>query len=148
MREVCDQYDIILIFDEIMCGLGRTGYMHAWQALGGVAPDIQLIGKSLASGFEQISGMLVGPKIVDAFEASHAYFNHGHTFQNSPAAAAAALEVLRIVKDENLLKNVREMGPLIQKKLKNRLSSHRYVGDIRGPKEGSFCGVSIGFLDQ
>ena len=141
MREVCDEYDILLVFDEIMCGLGRTGYMHAWQKEG-VVPDIQLLGKGLAAGFESISGMLVGHKVDNAFRngPSNGAFYHGHTFQNSPRACAAAHEVYKIVIENNLLENVQEKGRLLEKKLRLRLGDHRYVGDIRG--EGLFWGVS------
>jgi adenosylmethionine-8-amino-7-oxononanoate aminotransferase len=147
MREVCDKYGILLIFDEIMCGMGRTGYLHAWQASWqdeGVVPDIQLVGKALAAGFQPISGMLVGHKVVEAFEngPSNGVFNHGHTFQNYPLAAAAALEVQLRIQDDKLLENVREKGALLEKKLRQRLESHRYVGNIRGPKEALFLGVS------
>ncbi|KAF2034102.1 adenosylmethionine-8-amino-7-oxononanoate aminotransferase [Setomelanomma holmii] len=147
MQEVCDQYGILLIFDEIMCGMGRTGYLHAWQAEGGegVVPDIQLVGKALGAGFMPISAMLVGPKVIEAFEngPSNGAFNHGHTFQNHPLAAGAAHEVQEIVAEAHLLENVREKGPLIEKKIRQRLESHRYVGDIRGPKEGAFLGIEF-----
>jgi adenosylmethionine-8-amino-7-oxononanoate aminotransferase len=143
MREVCDDYGILLIFDEIMCGMGRTGYLHAWQKEQ-VIPDIQLVGKGLAGGFAPISAMLVGHKVVEAFEngPSNGAFNHGHTFQNNPLAAAAALETQMIIQDKKLLENVREQGPLLMKRMKERLQHHRYVGDIRGPEEGLFLSVS------
>jgi adenosylmethionine-8-amino-7-oxononanoate aminotransferase len=143
IRAVCDEYDIILIFDEIMCGMGRTGHLHAWQE-SGVVPDIQLIGKALSGGFAPVSAMLVGPKIVDALldGPSKGAFNHGHTFQNQPMSAGISMEVQAIVQDDRLLENVREKGPLLLKKLRARLGSHRYVGDIRGPKDGLFPGVS------
>jgi adenosylmethionine-8-amino-7-oxononanoate aminotransferase len=148
MREVCDQYGMLLIFDEVMCGMGRTGHLHAWQAESDdVAPDIQLVGKGLAGGFQPISAMLVGHKVIEAFESgpSNGAFSHGHTFQNHPMAAAAALEVQRIIQDEKLLQNVKEKGPLLEKKIRERLEHHRYVGDIRGPKKGLFLGVGFIF---
>jgi len=138
MREVCDHYGILLIFDEVMCGMGRTGYLHAWQK-SGVVPDIQLIGKGLAAGFAQISGMLVGPKVADAFSKSGETFSHGHTFQNFPLACATALAVQKIIVDDKLLENVRTMGMLLEMRLKARIGSHRYVGNIRGV--GLFWGV-------
>jgi adenosylmethionine-8-amino-7-oxononanoate aminotransferase len=143
MKEVCDHYGMLLVFDEVMCGMGRTGYLHAWQAEN-VTPDIQLVGKGLAGGFFPISSMLVGHKIIEVFEngPSNGAFSHGHTFQNSPMGAAAALEVQRIVEDEHLLLNVREKGRMLEEKLRDRLAHHRYVGDIRGPKEGLFYAVS------
>lgn len=142
MREVCDRYGVLLIFDEVMCGMGRTGYLHAWQKEG-IAPDIQTIGKGLAGGFQQLSAMLVGPKVSDAFEfgPGSGAFSHGHTFQNYPLACTAGLEVQKIVQEENLLQNVRDKGTKLSKSLKKRLGNHRYVGDIRGV--GLFWGVSL-----
>ncbi|KAF2827987.1 aminotransferase, class III [Ophiobolus disseminans] len=140
MREVCDKYDILLIFDEIMCGLGRTGYMHAWQK-SGVVPDIQLIGKGLAGGFAEISGMLVGHKVAKAFKGSGEAFAHGHTFQNHPLACAMALATLKIIDEDRLLENVRQKGPILARKLRERLGSHPYVGDIRG--EGLFWAIEF-----
>lgn len=141
MREVCDRYGVLLIFDEVMCGMGRTGYMHAWQK-DGVAPDIQTTGKGLAGGFQQISAMLVSPKISDAFEfgPGSGAFSHGHTFQNYPLACAAGLEVQKIIQEENLLHNVKDKGTRLSKSLRKRLANHPNVGDIRGV--GLFWGVS------
>ncbi|KAH7066917.1 pyridoxal phosphate-dependent transferase [Paraphoma chrysanthemicola] len=148
LREVCDNYGILLIFDEIMCGMGRTGYLHAWQACWEeerCVPDIQLVGKGLAAGFEPVSAMLVGQKVTEALEQgpSNGVFVHGHTFQNYPLACAAVLAVQQIVVSDNLLANVREKGALLQKKLRQRLGSHPNVGDIRGPAEGLFLGVEF-----
>ncbi|KAF2621663.1 aminotransferase [Macroventuria anomochaeta] len=142
MREVCDRYGILLIFDEVMCGMGRTGYLHAWQKEG-VAPDIQTVGKGLAGGFQQLSAMLVSPKVNDAFEygPGSGAFSHGHTFQNYPLACAAGLEVQKIIQEENLLQNVKEKGFRLSKSLKKRLSNHRHVGDIRGA--GLFWGIEF-----
>ncbi|KAH7389912.1 pyridoxal phosphate-dependent transferase [Pyrenochaeta sp. MPI-SDFR-AT-0127] len=142
MREVCDKHGIILVFDEVMCGMGRTGKLHAWQHEG-VVPDVQLIGKGLAGGFQAISGMLVGAKIVDAFEngSANGAFNHGHTFQNFPLACAAALAVQKIIQDDHLLDNVKAKGQSLEKKLRKRLGGHRNVGDIRG--KGLFWGIEF-----
>ncbi|KAF1914643.1 pyridoxal phosphate-dependent transferase [Ampelomyces quisqualis] len=144
MREVCDDYGVLLIFDEIMCGMGRTGYLHAWQEEN-VVPDIQVVGKGLAGGFEAVSAMMIGHKVINAFRngSSNGAFAHGQTFQNSPKGAAAALETQRIVVDEKLLENVRDKGPRLQQKIRERLGHHRYVGDIRGPKKGIFLALEF-----
>lgn len=141
MREVCDRHGVLLIFDEVMCGMGRTGYLHAWQK-DNVAPDIQTVGKGLAGGFQQLSAMLVSPKINDAFEhgPGSGAFSHGHTFQNYPLACAAGLEVQKIIQEGNILQNVRSKGTRLSKLLKKRLGDHPNVGDIRGA--GLFWGVS------
>ncbi|KAF2124711.1 PLP-dependent transferase [Dothidotthia symphoricarpi CBS 119687] len=146
MRKVCDKYGILLILDEVMCGMGRTssGNLHAWQDVGeGAVPDIQIIGKGLAGGFQAISGMLVGKPIVDAFinGPGSGAFSHGHTFQNFPVACAAALEVQKIVREEKLLQNVSQKGEVLSEKLKRRLGGHRNVGDIRG--KGLFWGIEF-----
>ncbi len=133
MREVCDRHGIILVFDEIMCGMGRTGTLHAWQREG-VVPDVQLVGKGLGAGFTVISGMLLGEKIVDAFENGHGNgtFNHGHTFENVPTSCAIALAAQKYIQDNNLMDNVKAKGELLQKELRSRLGNHPNVGDIRG----------------
>lgn len=145
MREVCDRYGVLLIFDEVMCGMGRTGYLHAWQK-DGVAPDIQTVGKCLAGGFQPLSAMLISPKVSDAFEfgPGSGSFSHGHTFQNHPLACAAGLEVQKIIQEENMLQNVKTKGTRLSKLLKRRLGEHPNVGDIRGV--GLFWGVSASHL--
>jgi adenosylmethionine-8-amino-7-oxononanoate aminotransferase len=143
MREVCNDYGMLLIFDEIMCGMGRTGYLHAWQKEQ-VVPDIQLVGKGLAGGFMEISGMLVGHKVHEVFEngPSKGAFNHGHTFQGQAEPSAAALATQLFIQDNKLLENVRKQGPILMRKMRERLQHHRYVGDIRGAEEGLFFSVS------
>jgi adenosylmethionine-8-amino-7-oxononanoate aminotransferase len=138
MKRVCRKYGVLLIFDEVMCGMGRTGLMHAWQEEG-VVPDIQLLGKGLAGGYANLSAMLAGPLIVDSL--GDGAFAHGHTFQNFPAGCAAGLAVQRVVRDDNLLANVCDKGEKLMKKLMARLGDHPYVGNIRGP--GLFKGVGV-----
>jgi adenosylmethionine-8-amino-7-oxononanoate aminotransferase len=147
MREVCDEYGVLLIFDEIMCGMGRTGYLHAWKKYN-VVPDIELIWKGLAAGFAPISGMLIGHRITDVFHAgpSKGTFRHGHTFQNHPLGCAAAKAVLEILQENEcaLLDHVKCQGALLGKELKQSLGDHPNVGEIRG--EGLFWGVSTSFF--
>lgn len=131
MKAVCDRYGALLIFDEIMCGMGRTGTLHAWEPEG-VVPDIQAVGKVLGSGYAPISALLVGHRVVSAFERGSGYFAHGQTYQSLPLSCAAALEVQRIIQEENLLANVVEMGTYLERLLRERLTHHPYVGDIRG----------------
>ncbi|KAG9191587.1 hypothetical protein G6011_10321 [Alternaria panax] len=138
MKSVCNKYGVLLILDEVMSGMGRTGYMHAWQDED-VVPDIQLVGKGLAGGYAAISAMLVGPVITEALGG--AAFAHGHTFQNFPAACAAGLAVQQIVRDGNLLENVRDKGAKLMKNLIARLSHHPNVLDIRG--KGLFLGIEF-----
>jgi adenosylmethionine-8-amino-7-oxononanoate aminotransferase len=139
MKAVCERYGALLILDEVMSGMGRCGTLHAWQGED-VVPDLQTIGKGLGGGFLPIAGLLIGPRVVDTLFAGTGSFMHGHTYQGHPVVCAAALEVQRQIREDNLLQNVINMGLLLERRLKDRISSHRYVGDIRG--KGLFWGVS------
>ena len=131
VRSICDRHGALLILDEVMCGMGRTGTMHAWQQEG-ITPDLQVVAKGLGGGYQPIGGVLVGGKIVQAINAGSGGFMHGHTYQAHPVACAAALEVQRIIRDDNLLDNVRAMGARLESALTERFGNHRHVGDIRG----------------
>jgi adenosylmethionine-8-amino-7-oxononanoate aminotransferase len=131
MKAVCDKYGVLLILDEVMSGMGRTGSLHAWEQEH-VVPDIQTIGKALGAGYESAAGMLVGEKVANVLKWGTGVFKHGHTYQNHPIVAAVALEVLQIIDDPGLRENVRQQGELLSHLLKKRLSSHANVGDIRG----------------
>ncbi|EGS21550.1 aminotransferase-like protein [Thermochaetoides thermophila DSM 1495] len=131
VAEVCRKYGALLIFDEVMCGMGRTGTLHAWEQEG-VAPDIQTIGKALGGGYQPVAGVLASKHVMDVLQKGSSVFVHGHTYQGHPAGCAAALEVQRIILEENLLANVRAMGALLSRRLKERLASHPNVGNIRG----------------
>jgi adenosylmethionine-8-amino-7-oxononanoate aminotransferase len=140
IREVCDRYGILLILDEIMCGTGRTGTMHAWEAEG-VAPDIEALGKGLGGGYQAIAAILVSRRIIDVLAAGSGAFVHGHTYQAHPVACAAGLEVQRIIAEQDLLFNCRNMGALLEKELRARFGRHEHVGDIRG--RGLFFAVEL-----
>ena len=131
MKAVCDRHSALLIFDEVMCGMGRTGTLHAWEH-DGVVPDIQVIGKCLGSGYVPISAVLTTERVISAFKTGSKYFVHGQTYQSHPLACAAALEVQHIIRDANLVENVRIMGAYLERLLRERLGSHPNVGDIRG----------------
>lgn len=133
MRKVCDKYGALLILDEIMCGMGRCGYLHAWQSPEvNVTPDIQTIGKGLGGGYAPISAMLVGKRVVDVISTGSGSFNHGHTYQAHPVACAAALAVQNLVEGEGLVEKVKSLGFILGASLKKKLSDRWYVGDIRG----------------
>ena len=131
VRQVCDRHGALLILDEVMCGMGRTGTMHAWEQEG-VTPDIQVVAKGLGGGYQPIGGILIGGRIIDAIRDGSGGFMHGHTYQAHPVAAAAALAVQQVIRDEGLLANVQAMGALLEQRLVDRLGNHRHVGDIRG----------------
>lgn len=140
IRRICDQYGILLIFDEIMCGMGKTGTMHAWEQEG-ASPDIQTIGKALGAGFVPISGVLATQKVYDSVSNGSKTLAHGHTFQAHPIACAAALEVQRIIRERDLLSNVVARGKQLESELKEQLGDLPRVGDVRG--RGLFWAVEF-----
>ena len=131
MKAVCDRHGALLIFDEVMCGMGRTGTLHAWEQEG-VVPDIQTIGKGLGGGYMAVAGLLIHPRVIEGLSKGTGAFMHGHTYQGHPVACAAALEVQRIVRENNLCKNAKKMGGLLERSLRARLDGHPNVGNIRG----------------
>ncbi|KAL8823576.1 MAG: hypothetical protein Q9191_005730 [Dirinaria sp. TL-2023a] len=140
MKAVCDKYGALLILDEVMCGMGRTGTTHAWQQED-VVPDIQTIGKGLGAGYVPIAGFLAGHRVIDALNSGTGQYTHGQTYQAHPMVCAAALEVQRIVQQEDLVVNVAKMGKALESKLRNAFSNHPNVGDIRG--RGLFWGLEL-----
>ncbi len=140
VREICDRHGALLILDEVMCGMGRTGTMHAWEQEG-VTPDIQIIAKGLGGGYQPIGGILIAERIVQALAAGSGGFLHGQTYQAHPVACAAALAVQQVIRDERLLENVQAMGLRLEAALLERFGNHRHVGDIRG--RGLFWAVEF-----
>jgi adenosylmethionine-8-amino-7-oxononanoate aminotransferase len=131
IREICDRYDVLLILDEVMCGMGRTGTLHACEQEG-IAPDLLLLAKGLGAGYQPIGAMLVAEKIYAAIESGTGFFNHGHTYMGHAVGCAAALAVQQVIKNEDLLSNVRRQGSMLQELLRERFGDHPHVGDIRG----------------
>ncbi|KAF4834012.1 putative aminotransferase [Colletotrichum tropicale] len=140
MKNVCDKYGALLIFDEVMSGMGRCGTLHAWQHEG-VTPDIQTMAKGLGGGYAPVAGLLMNQRVADALTSGTGAFSHGHTYQGHPVGCAAALEVQRIVREDNLIENVRLQGALLEKLLHEHLDEHPYVGNIRG--RGLFWGIEF-----
>ncbi|KAH6706624.1 pyridoxal phosphate-dependent transferase [Leptodontidium sp. MPI-SDFR-AT-0119] len=140
MRDVCHKHGALLIFDEVMSGMGRCGTLHAWQDED-VVPDIQTIGKGLGGGYQPIAAVLISHKVVNALLDGSGQFIHGQTYQGMPVQAAAALEVQRIKREENLMENVRIQGAYLEKCLQSLLGDHPNVGDIRG--RGLFWGLEF-----
>jgi adenosylmethionine-8-amino-7-oxononanoate aminotransferase len=140
VREICDRHGALLVLDEVMCGMGRTGTLHAWEQEG-VAPDIQAIAKGLGGGYQPIGAMLTTNRIVDTIRQGSGAFQHGHTYLAHPLACAAALEVQRVIGEEKLLERVKELGAHLEKRLTERFGNHRHVGDIRG--RGLFQAIEL-----
>lgn len=140
VREICDRYGALLILDEVMCGMGRTGTTHAWEQEG-VAPDIQAIAKGLGGGYQPIGAMLASGKIVETIRQGSGAFQHGHTYLAHPTACAAALEVQRVIEEDKLLERVKELGRYLERRLTERFGNHRHVGDVRG--RGLFQAIEL-----
>ena len=138
IREICDQYGVLLILDEVMCGMGRTGHIFACEA-DGISPDIVCIAKGLGAGIQPIGAMLCTGEIYRTIENGSGFFQHGHTYLGHPAACAAGVAVLKRL--PGLMANVREMGEKLQSALDAALGQHPHVGDVRG--RGLFRGVEI-----
>ncbi|KZF23982.1 aminotransferase [Xylona heveae TC161] len=141
VKSVCDKYGALLIMDEVMCGMGRTGTLHAWQQEDGVVPDIQTIGKGLGAGYMPIAAVMANQKVVDAFNNGTGSFRHGQTYQGHAIASAAALAVQRIIKSDGLLPRAQHLGNILSSVLIERLASHPFVGNIRG--RGLFWGIEF-----
>ncbi len=140
VREICDRYGVLLILDEVMCGMGRTGTLHACEQ-DGVAPDLMTIAKGLGGGYQPIGAVLLSRRIFDAFAEGSGFFQHGHTYMCHPMACAAALAVQEVIARDDLLANVRAMGEHLSRRLGERFGNHAHIGDIRG--RGLFMGVEL-----
>jgi len=140
IRAVCDRYGVLLILDEIMSGMGRTGHLYACDE-DGVAPDLLTIAKGLGAGYQPIGATLVSDRVHRAIVGGSGYFQHGHTYIGHATACAAALEVQRVIADEKLLDNVLARGEQLRARLRERYGEHPYVGDVRG--RGLFVGVEL-----
>ncbi|MBL8960566.1 MAG: aspartate aminotransferase family protein, partial [Gemmatimonadetes bacterium] len=140
VREVCDRHGVLLILDEIMCGMGRTGTVHAWEQEG-VVPDIQVIAKGMGGGYVPIGGLLVSARVIDGLSAGSGAFVHGHTYQAHPVACAGALEVQRIIAEDGLVARAASRGAYLRERLGEVLGQHPHVGDIRG--RGLFLAVEF-----
>ncbi len=140
IREICDNHGVLLILDEVMCGMGRTGTLFACEQ-DGVAPDICAVAKGLGAGYQPIGAMLCTHQIYDAIARGSGAFQHGHTYIGHPTAAAAALAVLTRLTDEGVADRVAPMGDMLVSALNQSLGQHPHVGDIRG--RGLFLGIEI-----
>lgn len=140
IREICDRYGILLILDEVMCGMGRTGSLFACEQ-DGIAPDIVTIAKGLGAGYMPIGATLCSGKIHDAFSQGSGFFQHGHTYVGHPIACAAADVVVQKLTEGGLAARARDMGEVLSRALRDALGDHPHVGDIRG--RGMFMGLEF-----
>jgi len=140
IREICDTHGILLILDEVMCGMGRTGKLFACEH-DGIKPDITAIAKGLGAGYQPIGAMMCTAEIFDTIVSGSGFFQHGHTYMGHPVAAAAALTVVRKLTSGGLVERARKMGALLQAQLVDRIGQHPHIGDIRG--RGMFLGLEL-----
>jgi adenosylmethionine-8-amino-7-oxononanoate aminotransferase len=140
VREICDRHGILLLLDEVMCGMGRTGTLHACEQEG-IVPDLMAIAKGLGGGYAPIGAVLASGMIVETIGKGSGLFQHGHTYIGHPLACAAALAVQRVIRRDNLLANVREQGAHLADRLGQRFGNHANIGDVRG--RGLFQAVEI-----
>jgi adenosylmethionine-8-amino-7-oxononanoate aminotransferase len=140
IRAICDRHGVLLVLDEVMCGMGRTGTLHACEQ-DGIAPDLLAIAKGLGGGYQPVGAVLLGKRIFETFSQGSGFFQHGHTYMGHPMAAAAGLAVQNVLRRDGLLSNVVAMGGHLQRRLDERFANHHHVGDIRG--RGLFRGIEL-----
>ncbi len=140
IREICDKYGVLLILDEVMCGMGRTGTLFACEQEG-IAPDIVAIAKGLGAGYQPIGATLASRQIFEAVVNGSGFFQHGFTYIAHATACAAALAVQTVIREDNLLANVKDRGAELDQALNERFGNHPYVGDIRG--RGLFQSIEL-----
>jgi adenosylmethionine-8-amino-7-oxononanoate aminotransferase len=140
IREICDQYGLLLILDEVMCGMGRTGTLFACEQEG-IIPDIITIAKGLGAGYQPIGAMMCSDKIYQRIASGSGFFQHGHTYMGHPTAAAAGLAVVSAILDRGLLERVNDQGAKLEAALQAAFGQHPHIGDIRG--RGLFRGLEL-----
>ncbi|KGD76655.1 hypothetical protein HA49_03940 [Tatumella morbirosei] len=140
VRKLCDQYGLLYIADEVMCGMGRTGTLHSFEQ-DDVVPDIVTIAKGLGGGYQPIGAVLVSDKVIEPLRRGSGLFQHGHTYICHPTAAAAALAVQQVIERDNLLSQVQQQGNYLLQKLEKELAGLEFVGNTRG--RGLFAGVEL-----
>ena len=140
IREICDQYDVLLILDEVMCGMGRTGSLFACEQYG-IIPDILTIAKGLGAGYQPIGAMMCTAPIYNVIADGSGFFQHGHTYLAHPTACAAAETVVSSIIERKLVKQVSLIGDCLISELNHAFGQHPHIGDIRG--KGLFIGLEL-----
>ncbi len=131
VREICDRHGVLLIMDEVMCGMGRTGKWFAAEHYG-TTPDILVLGKGLSGGTVALSAIAVREEHLEAVRRTAGNFAHGGTFSHNVIACAAGLAAVRLLERERLVERAAALGARLGARLKEELSEHPHVGDIRG----------------
>ncbi|MEO3999701.1 aspartate aminotransferase family protein [Mesorhizobium sp. CAU 1732] len=140
IREICDRYRVLLILDEVMSGMGRTGTLYGCEQ-DGVAPDILTCAKGLGAGYQPIGATIMSEDIFETITGGSGAFQHGFTYIGHATACAGALAVQRVIDEDGLLENCRAMGDLLDARLRDAFDAHPFVGDIRG--RGLFRAIEL-----
>ena len=140
VREICNRHGMLLILDEVMCGMGRTGTLHACEQEG-VAPDLMAIAKGLGGGYQPVGAVLISAKVIDAIVAGSGFFQHGHTYIGHPVACAAALAVQQVLARDKLVERCAQQGARLGVRLSEAFREHPHVGDVRG--RGLFQAIEL-----
>ncbi|MFB9885901.1 aspartate aminotransferase family protein [Balneatrix alpica] len=140
IRALCDRYGILLLLDEVMCGMGRTGYLFAAE-YEGISPDLLCIAKGLGAGYQPIGATLVSGEIVNTLRNGSGFFQHGHTYIGHATACAAALAVMKTIEKDELLTQVQRLGHGLHERLQAQFDQHPHIGNIRG--RGLFWGLEL-----
>ena len=130
IREICDEFGVLLIYDEVMTGAGRTGTFLACENWG-ITPDIIALSKGFAAGYAPLGAMVAKQKIVDAVLDSGGFL-HGFTYAGNPLACSAGVAVLKEIEKQNLVNNAKNMGDILKKGLKKLMDIYPFIGDVRG----------------
>ncbi len=140
IRRICDAHGVLLVLDEVMCGMGRTGTLFACEQ-DGIEPDLVAVAKGLGGGYQPIGAVLVRAGLAEAIAAGSGALEHGHTYMAHAAACAGALAVQQVIEEDNLLERVRTRGDRFQQLLRDRFEAHEHIGEIRG--RGLFVGLEL-----
>ena len=140
IREVCERYGVLLILDEVMCGMGRCGALWAFEDEG-IVPDLVTIAKGLGAGYQPVGAVVASKKVYETITSGSGFFQHGHTYLGHAAACAGALAVQRRLHDDGVLARVKPLGASFEKRLRAAFGAHPNVGDIRG--RGLFWGIEL-----
>ena len=140
VREICDRFGVLMILDEVMCGMGRTGSLYACEQEG-VVPDLLVVAKGVGAGYQPIGAVLVSERIYQAFRDGSGSFLHGHTYMGHATACAAGLAVQRKLQAPGMMERISSLGDGLHGRLEARFGNHHHVGDIRG--RGLFRAIEL-----
>lgn len=140
IREICDKYDVLLILDEVMTGIGRTGKYFAYQHYG-ILPDMVTMGKAISGGYFPLGAVGISDKVYKPMVDAKGSFPPGYSWSGNPLGAAVSLKAFEILERDNLVERSEKMGAYLKKRLEEKLYQHPTVGDIRG--RGLMIGIEL-----